>query len=76
MTWDGKYFAYAKARLPHVAGNDQIEAGWTELTRPEGARSVAWGTGQPLLSFAALRQTRPRNLLLLTGAAASQIGSQ
>lgn len=64
VTWDGKYFAYAKARLPHVpgaVGNDSIEAGWTELTRPDGARSVAWSTDQ-MLGYGQVMVSYPHNV--------------
>ncbi|RPF49553.1 hypothetical protein EDD75_0370 [Thermodesulfitimonas autotrophica] len=64
VTWDGKYFAYAKARLPHIAGNDAIEAGWTELTRPEGAKSVAWGTGQ-MFGYGQVMVSYPHNVKLI-----------
>jgi len=63
VTWDGTYFAYAKARLPHVAGNDYLEAGWTELTRPQGAKSVAWGTGQNF-GYSQVMVSYPHNIFV------------
>jgi len=55
VTWDGENFSYAKARLPHVAGSDMIEAGYTELAQ-QGAWSVAHGAqmagyGEVLLRY-------------------------